>query len=65
MALAELQQLACDLELKACATHTLQAELLRTIQALRGDGSCFSTDERYDCVEICEWRKNCHKPGTI
>jgi len=61
---AELQ-LACDLELKACATHTLQAELPRAFQALRGNEPCFSIGKRYDCAEICEWRQNCHKPGTV
>lgn len=65
MTLAELQQLASDFGLDACATQTSQTELIRTIQALRGDEPCFSTDKRYDCAEICDWRRNCRKLRAI
>lgn len=61
MTLKELQQLACEFGLKECATHTSQTGLIRTIQALRGGEPCFSTDKRYDCMENCEWRKDCSK----
>lgn len=61
MTLAELQQLACDFGLKACAALTSQTELIRAIQALRGEEPCFSTDKLYNCTEVCEWRQNCRK----
>lgn len=65
MNLAELQRLANELGLNAHATQASQTELIRTIQALRGDEPCFSTDKRYDCTEICDWRYNCRKLRAI
>lgn len=65
MTLAELRQMACDLGLRECTAHKSQTELIRTVQSLRGDEPCFSTDKRYDCDEICEWRQNCRKLRAI
>lgn len=65
MTLRELQQLACDFGLKEYATHTSQTELIRAIQALRGEEPCFSTDKRYDCTDVCEWRQNCRKLRAV
>jgi hypothetical protein len=45
--------------------HTSQTELIRAIQALRGDEPCFSTDKRYDCRENCEWQENCRKLRAV
>lgn len=65
MTLMELQQLARDLGVKEYATHTSQTELVRMIQALRGNEPCFSTDKRYDCTDVCEWRQNCRKLRAV
>lgn len=65
MTLKELQQLACNFGLKECATYTSQTELVRAVQALRGDEPCFSTDKRYDCKENCEWQENCRKLRAV
>ena len=65
MALAELEQHACDLEPKACVTHTSQTELIRIIQALRSDEPCFSVGKSCNCAEICEWHQHCRKLGTV
>ncbi len=64
MKLKELQQLACDYGFKECATHT-RAELIRTIQVLRGEEPCFSTDKRFSCTDECEWRQSCRKLRAV
>lgn len=59
MTIAQLQQLACDFGLKEYVPDTPKTELIRKIQALRGDEPCFATDKNYDCAEICQWRRDC------
>lgn len=65
MSSEELHKLACDLGLEVSTTRASQTELVRFIQALRGEEPCFSTDKRYNCEEICDWRQNCRKPRTV
>ncbi|OGT00748.1 MAG: hypothetical protein A3F73_06260 [Gallionellales bacterium RIFCSPLOWO2_12_FULL_59_22] len=62
---AKLQQLACELGLEECISRTSQTELVRTIQAARGDEPCFCTGKRYDCGETCEWCRDCRKQKAV
>lgn len=38
-----------------------QTQRVRQIQLFREEEPCFATEKRHDCVEICEWRKDCRK----
>lgn len=65
MTTAQLQQLASNFGIRTSATQGSQTELIRAIQTLRDDEPCFSTDKRYDCAEICEWRQDCRKLRAV
>lgn len=60
MTIEQLQQLACDSGLKACA-YTTYTQLVRNIQLRRNSEPCFLSEKRYACREICEWAKECRK----
>jgi len=59
--IAQLQHQAGTLELKESPQQTSQTQLIRAIQRQRGGQPCFATDRRFDCAEICEWRRDCRK----
>ena len=65
MTTAQLQQLASNLGIKSSAIPASKTGLIRAIQVLRNDEPCFSTDKRYDCTEICEWRQDCRKLRAV
>lgn len=65
MTAAQLQLLASAYGIKAPASPRSQTELVRSIQAFRGEEPCFSTDQRYDCAKMCEWRQNCRKLRAV
>lgn len=38
---------------------------IRAMQRRRGEEPCFSTDKRYNCIELCELRKECLKLRAV
>ena len=56
MTLESLQQLASQIGLHEHRHNSSQKMLIRAIQKQRGEEACFSTDKRYTCNEVCEWR---------
>ncbi|HEX5338889.1 MAG TPA: hypothetical protein VFW53_10680 [Gallionella sp.] len=66
MTFSQMQELARNLGIKEHGSHTSQTQLIRNIQAMRGDESCYSTDKRYTCKEQeCEWRRDCVKLRAV
>lgn len=65
MTTAHLQQLAGNFGIRTPATSRSQTELIRAVQVLRNGEPCFSTDKRYDCAKICEWRQDCRKLRAV
>lgn len=63
----QTQYMAGTLGLKIGAMQSTQTQLIRAIQQCRGDETCFGTDKRSDCAEICEWRRDCrpHKAAWL
>lgn len=58
MTVEQLQQLATELGLKAPASQT---QVIRFIQLAGGGEPCFSSEKRYACTQVCDWRQECRK----
>lgn len=65
MNIESLQQLASQTGLKHHGHNTSQKMLILAIQKQRGEEQCFSTDKRYTCNEVCEWRESCQKLRAV
>jgi len=65
MTLVSLQQLASQIGLHQHRHNSSQKMLIRAIQKQRGEEACFSTDKRYTCNEVCEWRDSCQKLRAV
>jgi hypothetical protein len=65
MKIESLQQLAHEIGLKEYGHNSSQKMLVRAIQRRRGEEPCFSTDKRYTCHEVCEWRTSCQKLRAV
>lgn len=65
MKIETLQQLASQNGQNQYGSNTSQKMLIRTIQMQRGEEPCYSTDKRYNCNEVCEWRASCQKLRAI
>ena len=48
-----------------CTQEPIQIKRIRKIQMLHNDEPCFATDKRFDCAEMCEWRRYCRKPKAV
>lgn len=65
MTLESLQHLAGQIGLHQHVHNTSPRLLIRAIQKQRGEEPCYSTDQRYSCNEICEWRESCQKLRAV
>lgn len=65
MNIETLQQIASQDGVNQHSNNTSQKMLIRTIQKQRGEEPCYSTDKRYTCNEICEWRGSCQKLRAV
>ena len=65
MTIESLQRLASQNGLNQYGNNTSQKMLIRAIQKQRGEEPCFSTDKRYTCNEVCQWRGSCQKLRAV
>ena len=42
-----------------------RTQTVRLRQMEQGHEPCFGTEKRFDCAEICEWRRDCHKRVAV
>lgn len=45
--------------------RSMQPSEIRAMQRQRGEESCFSTDKRYSCSDLCDLRKECLKLRAV
>lgn len=61
MTVEQLQQLTSTFGLKTSSPHVSKTQLIRSIQLQRGSEPCFSSEKRYLCTKVCEWRQECRQ----
>jgi len=65
MNIESLQALASEIGLHKLSDIPSERMLIRAIQKQRGEASCYSSDKRYTCNEVCVWRASCQKLRAV